>query len=113
MALYKLINEQHVQFIISQNIDGLHLRSGLPRDSIAELHGNMFTEQCSFCNSQYVRKIPVPTVGKKCLETNCKRVTRDRPCRGKYFDTILDWEHQLPDKDLEIADYYSRLVISF
>lgn len=38
-----------VKYIVSQNIDGLHLKSGVGRQYIAELHGNMFVEQCDKC----------------------------------------------------------------
>lgn len=37
---------EKVRYIISQNIDGLHLRSAVQGQYLAELHGNMFTEQC-------------------------------------------------------------------
>lgn len=107
MVLKKLIDLKYISFIISQNIDGLHLKSGIDRKYIAELHGNMFIEECNYCNSKFVRKSPAPTVGKKCLETECKRIIRGRPCRGKLHDTILDWEHSLPDIDLELSDYHS------
>lgn len=49
MALKALIDSGHVKYIVSQNIDGLHLRSGVARKHIAELHGNMFVENCSKC----------------------------------------------------------------
>ena len=31
MALMKLVEENLVQYIVSQNVDGLHIKSGLPR----------------------------------------------------------------------------------
>lgn len=49
MALKALIDTGHIKYIISQNIDGLHLRSGLKRKHLAELHGNMFVENCDKC----------------------------------------------------------------
>ncbi len=37
--------------IITQNVDGLHLRAGSKK--VIELHGNIFREKCSRCNRIY------------------------------------------------------------
>ena len=47
MAIAKLANAGYVKQVISQNEDGLHLRSGLRRALISEIHGNDFIELCA------------------------------------------------------------------
>lgn len=108
MALAKLVEVGKVQYIVSQNIDGLHLRSGVPRSHLAELHGNMFIEQCNQCNRQFVRNSATSSVGQKCLQKPCPTSKQNgRPCRGRMHDVVLDWEHNLPERDLGLADFHS------
>jgi NAD-dependent deacetylase len=38
--------------VITQNIDGLHQRAGLPDDQILELHGTMYTVVCIGCGDR-------------------------------------------------------------
>ncbi|XP_030748926.1 NAD-dependent protein deacetylase Sirt6 [Sitophilus oryzae] len=110
MALKYLVEKDYVHYIVSQNIDGLHLRTGVPRTNLAELHGNMFIGQCDTCESQFVRPTATSTVGQKDLGEFCKRAVRGRTCRGKLRDTILDWEADLPARDLAMSDYQSSIA---
>ncbi|XP_066491869.1 NAD-dependent protein deacylase sirtuin-6 isoform X2 [Tiliqua scincoides] len=110
MALLELQRAGILQFLISQNVDGLHVRSGFPRDKLAELHGNMFVEECMKCGKQYVRDTVVGTMGLKPTGRLCDVSKRRglRSCRGKLMDTILDWEDSLPDRDLNLSSEASR-----
>ncbi|XP_071449681.1 NAD-dependent protein deacetylase Sirt6 [Hetaerina americana] len=112
MALVSLVQHGKVQYIVSQNIDGLHLKSGLPRSFISELHGNMFIDECDRCDRQYVRSNATKSVGQKNHGVSCPMAFsgNKRPCRGHLCDTILDWEAHLPDKDLKLAEYHSGIA---
>lgn len=112
MILKKLVEGNRVHYIVSQNIDGLHLKSGLQRKYLAELHGNMFIDECNLCKRQFIRSCPVETVGKKCSGVPCAadHLNGGRPCRGRLYDGVLDWEHNLPDNDLLMAELHSSIA---
>lgn len=62
-----------------------------------------------FYSRQFVRKTATTSVGQKCLGLNCPGVkTNGRLCRGVLHDFVLDWEHSLPEKDLDSAHYHSK-----
>ena len=48
-ALAKLVEQGRMSAIITQNVDGLHQRSGVPESRIIELHGNATYASCLDC----------------------------------------------------------------
>ena len=111
MAIAELVRREKANFVISQNIDGLHSRSGINRAILAELHGNMFVDQCNVCSKQFVRSTAASTVGQKVSNVSCPAPKGNgRACRGKLADFVLDWEDNLPDYDLDLSLSHSTLA---
>jgi NAD-dependent deacetylase len=52
-ALAKLVEQGRMTAIITQNIDGLHQRSGVPEQKIIELHGNTTYATCLDCGHRH------------------------------------------------------------
>ena len=52
-ALAKLVEQGKMTSIITQNVDGLHQRSGVPESKIIELHGNSTYASCLDCGHRY------------------------------------------------------------
>ncbi|XP_077980033.1 NAD-dependent protein deacetylase sirtuin-7-like [Glandiceps talaboti] len=88
MAITKLHHKGYVRHVVSQNCDGLHMRSGLPRQALSEVHGNMYIEVCTECDPEreYVRLFDVTE------KTSFRRHMTDRCCKecgSPLRDTIV------------------------
>jgi NAD-dependent SIR2 family protein deacetylase len=92
MALIELQRMGKLKFLISQNVDNLHLKSGIRPDLLAELHGNLTKLRCPRCGKTYDQ-----SPGK----TKC-------PCGGTLTSSVVDFGQSLPEKDLSLSYEHSR-----
>jgi len=102
MMLVELTEKNHLKFIVSQNVDGLHRKSGIPPANLAELHGNTNLEVCEQCGAEYMRdfrvrnaqKVHDHRTGRKCDNANCG---------GHLKDTIINFNENLNENILELG----------
>ncbi|KAL7547035.1 hypothetical protein ACHAWF_010348 [Thalassiosira exigua] len=94
----------YLHHIVTQNVDGLHRKTNLPRNKMSILHGCIFTEICDTCHTEHVREHEVQSIGLKHTGRSCTLGgTPAGSCPGKLKDTLLDWEDDLPELDWERA----------
>jgi NAD-dependent SIR2 family protein deacetylase len=91
-AIVELQKLAKLKFLISQNVDNLHLKSGIRPTLLAELHGNMTKLRCTQCGMTVNR-----TEGmSKCY------------CGGPLVSSVVDFGQSLPERDLAFSFEHSR-----
>ncbi len=90
-AIVELQNSGKLKFLISQNVDNLHLRSGIRPELLAELHGNVAKLRCQRCQTQ---------VDKSLGKHTCT-------CGGRLVSSVVNFGDPLPQKDLEDSFHHS------
>lgn len=48
-AILELLERGLIRHVVTQNVDGLHRKSGIPTENLSEIHGSAFLEECEVC----------------------------------------------------------------
>ena len=90
-AIVELQNLGKLRFLITQNVDNLHLRSGIRPELLAELHGNVARLRCRKCQTQVAKSLGLETCS----------------CGGRLVSSVINFGDPLPQKDLEDSFWHS------
>eukprot|EP01113_Clastostelium_recurvatum_P019358 TRINITY_DN2282_c0_g1_i2.p1 TRINITY_DN2282_c0_g1~~TRINITY_DN2282_c0_g1_i2.p1 ORF type:complete len:351 (+),score=44.31 TRINITY_DN2282_c0_g1_i2:156-1208(+) len=114
MVVEKLVERQSCKAVISTNIDGLHMKSGVPFESLIELHGNSFVEICNMCGQPAIRDF-CTAKGVEHTESGDHSSHHDEDqhhghdrrrkctCGGDYRDSIIHFGEPLRASELQRA----------
>ncbi|OGN96498.1 MAG: hypothetical protein A2Z77_07520 [Chloroflexi bacterium RBG_13_51_36] len=96
-AIAELYQLGKLDCVITQNIDNLHQKAGVPEDKVLELHGNMGWVVCLTCR----RRFPMPEVLQKIKEG--VEVPDCPDCRGILKPDAVFFGEALPQETLQEA----------
>ncbi|OBR04587.1 NAD-dependent deacetylase sirtuin-7 [Colletotrichum higginsianum IMI 349063] len=102
MALVELQNRGILKYLVSQNCDGLHRKSGILPDRISELHGNSNREYCKDCGKEYLRDFRAVASYEKTVRDH-RTGRKCAICGGTLLDTIINFGEYLFAEPLQRA----------
>jgi NAD-dependent deacetylase len=107
VAIAELHRLKRLDCVITQNIDNLHQKAGVPDDNVFELHGNMRWAVCLDCG----RRFPFDVIRAR---LDGGEAIPDCPeCRGLLKPDIVMFGEQLPYEVLEEAGRRARAADLF
>lgn len=108
-ALYELHKKGFLAFLITQNIDNLHRKSGIPEDKLAEIHGNYNFLRCLNCDKRFTLKELSFNANLPTLTNPVAGIINPKNCScgGKVVPTYVNFGRPLLDKELDLANFHA------
>ena len=97
-AVAALVKSGKVSCVITQNVDGLHQRSGVPDDMLIELHGNTTYANCLECGEHY----ELEPIRQAFLEDGT--LPRCRVCGGIVKTATISFGQAMPEAAMRRAE---------
>ncbi|MDP9426187.1 MAG: Sir2 family NAD-dependent protein deacetylase [Actinomycetota bacterium] len=112
LSLIELQRLGKLRFLITQNTDNLHRRSGIRPEFLAELHGNGQLVRCLGCDRQYTRQEVGWDTGRWGPGYRTQKPVPGQPacaaCGGRLISSVVNFGDPLPHKEWSLADQHSR-----
>ena len=104
-AVVNLLKIGKLDYVISQNVDGLHVKSGIPFEMLSELHGNQYFMKCLDCNKKMTFEDAGWDKNKWGPGYRTHRIRKGQPacpnCGGRIISSIVNFGDPLPYDELE------------
>jgi NAD-dependent deacetylase len=110
-AIFQFYQRGVLKFLISQNVDNLHLKSGIPMNIIAELHGNSSLMRCLQCDTQFSKEgLWDESVWGKGYRTDPIRKGQPKcpKCGGRLISSVVNFKDPMPEKEMGLSYYHSK-----
>lgn len=112
LALVELQRLGKLRFLITQNTDGLHRRSGVRPELLAELHGNGRHMRCLRCDRSHDRQDIGWDPARWGPGYRTRRPVPGQPacahCGGRLVSSVVNFGDPLPHTEYEMAEYHAR-----
>jgi NAD-dependent deacetylase len=112
LSLVELQRLGKLQFLITQNTDNLHRRSGIRPELMAELHGNGQFVRCLGCDRLYTRQEVGWETDRWGPGYRTQKPIPGQPacsaCGGRLISSVVNFGDPLPEKESELADQHAR-----
>jgi NAD-dependent deacetylase len=109
LSLFELQRLGKLRFLVTQNTDNLHRRSGISPEFLAELHGNVQLMRCQGCDRSYTRKGVWWDAGRG---YRTHKPVPGRPecanCGGRLISSVVNFGDPLPEAELMHAEHHAR-----
>jgi NAD-dependent deacetylase len=97
LAIKRLADAGRLAGVVTQNVDGLHHRSGLDDDMVAELHGNVRESHCLDCDGSWPTEQVLGWVEAGDEDPTCPE------CGGMIKTRTVMFGELLPDEEMRKA----------
>ena len=112
LALVELQRLGKLTFLITQNTDNLHRRSGIRPEILAELHGNGRLMRCLGCDRLYTREEVGWNIDRWGPGYRTQEPLAGQPacaaCGDRLVSAVVNFGDPLPQRELELAERHAR-----